>query len=409
MVGRYKGFNIGAEYSVSYGFDSLGRFSNLTNDPNGTNETFTYSYLPNSNLISGISYPNNISVTKSYESNRDLVTSIENSVTSVPSVVSKYDYLNDVLGRRMSVGKSGAAFTLADTIAYGYNDKSEVTSAVATSNTLYNYGFNFDPIGNRQSSVSSESGTPVSTSYTSNSLNQYTVINHGNPVNPVYDFDGNAVVCPLSSGVWSLTWDAENRLISATNGTNLLEFKYDYQGRRVEKKVFTGSPGFWILTSDSLFVYDGFLQIEQLNALDSNSIEKKRVWEPGGNRLLSETNYELSAMTYYAFSDANKNITDYVDSLGILQAHYEFSPFGKITVASGVMPDAFDFRFSSEYFDDETGLVYYNFRYYSPELGRWLSRDPIEEKGGWNLYAMVHNNPIWLWDYLGQSRHSRGL
>jgi hypothetical protein len=45
--------------------------------------------------------------------------------------------------------------------------------------------------------------------------------------------------------------------------------------------------------------------------------------------------------------------------------------------------------------------VYYNFRYYNPELGRWMSRDPIEERGGWNLYAMVNNNPILSWDALG--------
>ena len=52
------------------------------------------------------------------------------------------------------------------------------------------------------------------------------------------------------------------------------------------------------------------------------------------------------------------------------------------------------FRFSSEYYDDETGLVYYNYRYYSPRLGRWTKRDPIEEEGGVNLYAMVENNSL---------------
>jgi RHS repeat-associated protein len=65
------------------------------------------------------------------------------------------------------------------------------------------------------------------------------------------------------------------------------------------------------------------------------------------------------------------------------------------------MPDAFDFRFSSEYFDSETSLVYYNFRYYFPELGRWLSRDPIKEEGGYNLYAMVRNDAANMIDILG--------
>ena len=59
--------------------------------------------------------------------------------------------------------------------------------------------------------------------------------------------------------------------------------------------------------------------------------------------------------------------------------------------------------------DDETSLVYYNYRYYSPELGRWLSRDPIEEEGGWNLYAMEMNLINNSYDILGLSRVSRFL
>ena len=82
-------------------------------------------------------------------------------------------------------------------------------------------------------------------------------------------------------------------------------------------------------------------------------------------------------------------------------AHYEYSPFGKVLVANGAYASINPFRFSSEYHDDESGLVYYNYRYYSPELGRWLSRDPIGEKGGWNLYAMVNNSIIDFYDELG--------
>jgi len=59
------------------------------------------------------------------------------------------------------------------------------------------------------------------------------------------------------------------------------------------------------------------------------------------------------------------------------------------------------FRFSSEYADDETGLVYYNYRYYSPELGRWVKRDIIEEKGWLNVYGFVHNSPSLLLDVNG--------
>ena len=43
----------------------------------------------------------------------------------------------------------------------------------------------------------------------------------------------------------------------------------------------------------------------------------------------------------------------------------------------------------------------YGFRYFSPETGRWLNRDPIEEEGGLNLYSFVKNDPMNRWDILG--------
>lgn len=56
---------------------------------------------------------------------------------------------------------------------------------------------------------------------------------------------------------------------------------------------------------------------------------------------------------------------------------------------------------SAKYTDGETGLVYYGYRYYQPGVGRWLSRDPIREMGGANLYVSVFNNPINLRDLFG--------
>ena len=59
------------------------------------------------------------------------------------------------------------------------------------------------------------------------------------------------------------------------------------------------------------------------------------------------------------------------------------------------------FRFSSKYTDDETDLVYYGYRYYSPAMGRWMSRDPIGERGGGNLSLFVGNDAIGGTDLLG--------
>ena len=400
VIGRYTGVSIGSEYGVTYGYDTYGRPSTVTSG----SDTFTFGYLANSNLVSGITYPATITVANSFESHRNLITSVENKFDT--TTISKYDYTNDNLGRRTAMGKSGTAFTQADSIAYGYDDKSQLTSAIATNQTTYNYGFNFDPIGNRLTSSSTETGTAVTRNYLSNQLNQYRdrdqVSAITNPsVSPTYDPDGNMT----SDGTWDFTWDAENRLILAEKSDAKLEFKYDYMSRRVEKKVYSGSTGNWTLGAHLKFIYDGYLQIEELNGADSNAILKKRVWSPaiqglGSEKYLSETQ---GGTTYYALGDANKNVTEYLDASGNIQAHYEFSPFGKTVNATGAMPSAFNYRFSSEYLDVETGLVYYNYRYYTPEFGRWLSRDPIEEDGGVNNYLFCTNEPIKSIDILGMT------
>lgn len=84
-----------------------------------------------------------------------------------------------------------------------------------------------------------------------------------------------------------------------------------------------------------------------------------------------------------------------------LTAHYEYSPFGQQTKATGSYAGSNPFRFSSEYYDAETGLVYYNYRDYDAKSGRWLSRDPIGEAGGYNLYRMINNAPLNGLDELG--------
>ncbi|MCK4982462.1 MAG: hypothetical protein KAS17_06040, partial [Victivallaceae bacterium] len=270
-------------------------------------------------------------------------------------------------------------------------DRSELTSADATSDANYNFAFAFDTIGNRTSYTTYETGSSVTSAYTLNNLNQYTAIT--NPTqSPTYDTDGDMT----SDGTWDFTWNAENRLIVAEKSDAKLEFKYDYMGRRVEKKVYSGSTGNWTLDTHLKFVYNGYEQIEELNGANSDAILKKRIW--GLNKIIADIH---SSTAYYALGDANKNITEYLNSAGTIQAHYEYSPFGKITTKTGTMQNDFDYRFSSEVYDSETTLVYYNFRYYSPTLGRWLSRDPIEEEGGFNLYTMVHNNPVSSWDQLG--------
>ena len=211
-----------------------------------------------------------------------------------------------------------------------------------------------------------------------------------------YDTDGNMLI----NGEWTYTWNGENRKIAAEKSDQKLEFAYDFMGRRISKKVYTGSTGNWTLSSEKKFVYNGYKQIAEFDA--SDVLQKTYTWQPVD---LDVPLWAKDGTTYYYYIvDGNKNVRAMVDVSGNEVASYDYNPFGKVVVSSGAYKDTNKYRFSSEYKDDETGLVYYKDRYYDEILSRWTKRDSIGERGGVNLYGFVQNNPISYWDNLGYSK-----
>ncbi len=98
------------------------------------------------------------------------------------------------------------------------------------------------------------------------------------------------------------------------------------------------------------------------------------------------------------FSDANHS------AAAAIVAHYEYDPYGGVVndLSGYTYAEANPIRFSSKYNDAETGLGYWGYRYYSPRLGRWISRDPLEEQGGLNLYVYARNSALQAVDPFGQ-------
>ena len=384
VKGRYLGFSLDNAVNSTYSYDSYGRLNQI----NGLGGSFQYSYLANSGLLENLTRPNGVSTQWNYEAHRDLITQVANGS------VSTFDYVNDALGRRTSMSRSGSAFTVPDILSYGYNDRSEVISAQSNTNSAYNYHYNYDPIGNR--TTATLAGT--NWNYTSNNLNQYTRLAFGDTVQePTYDADGNM----LTRSGWTQSWNGENRLIETAKGNIKLQFSYDYLGRRIEKKVYNGE----VLTKHLRFVYNGYKLSEELDALNESTALRKYIWQDGIELDVPLLVYDVvTATTYFYTTDANKNISELTDSQGHVVAHYEYAPFGKQTIIMGKYASNNPITFSSEYFDIETGLVYFNYRYYDIQQGYWLSRDPLEENGGINLYIMVENNPINNYDILGNSK-----
>ena len=111
----------------------------------------------------------------------------------------------------------------------------------------------------------------------------------------------------------------------------------------------------------------------------------------------------IDGAIYIPCYDNNGNITKYVDADGNIVASYTYNAFGKLISKSGALADFFRHRFSTKYFDTETGLYYYGYRFYHHILMRWLNRDPIEEDGGLNLYGFCGNNHVCRYDKDGRA------
>ena len=357
--------------------------SEQSNNPNNqTIKQFSWNYLAGSDLKSSLSYPNGLTASWSYEANNQL---LQVCYAFPTNVISQYDYTYDAAGRRVSCGKSGSAFAQSDTLSYGYNEKSELTNAVASVDSDYRYSYAFDDIGNRE--TSSERGT--NSVYAANQLNQYTAVDG---FTPQFDDDGNQTLVKTATGIWSVTYNGENRPVlwtlvdsSTPNSSTppFISMSYDRQGRRVTK-------------NDQRFVYDGYLQIADNNG-------NVYIWDPTEPIATRPLAWNRNGAVSHYTHDGNKNVSEVIAENGGVAAQYEYTPFGAVAVLRGASSAANPWRFSCEYAEDDTATVYYNYRHYEPMSGRWLSRDYVDEIA---LYLYCGNFTAGSFDLLGNLSYS---
>src|SRR5690606_19947104 len=362
-----------------------------------------------------------------YEADRDLRTEVNNRLPGAGADRSRYVYIYDDLGRRTSRVQNGTAFISSSYDRFGYNDRSEVVEtkrytgtdpedyATDPEATALRRLYSFDHLGNR---LTSQEGSATARVYTSNSLNQYTQVS-GFSFQPLFDADGNQT---LSEDGWHYQWDAENRLVRArdfdvtpTSGSKVIDFVYDYQSRRVRKTVEEYDGSDWQVVNDRKFIYDDWNLIAEYGPVASSwQLAASYTWgldlrnslqgTGGVGGLLAVT---IGADSFYATSDVNGNVSEYLNDTGAVEAHFEYDAFGRTVSTSGTDLERFVYRFSTKYEDAGTGLYYYGFRYCNPSTGRWLNRDPLEEYGGVNIYALSANNLTNLVDYLGMKSMGR--
>ena len=394
-LGRSTGYAINGERQTVLRYDAAtGRLitmqtrqgrSGLPTASNGGE--FTWTYLPGSDLKASLQYPNGLTASWTYDANNQLL-QVRNATPT--NVISQFDYTYDAAGRRIQLGKSGSAFEFDDIVSYGYNARSELTNAIAAVDANYRYSYQYDPIGNRESS--SERGT--NTTYAANELSQYTQIaaTGEDAFVPEFDDDGNQTLVKTATGIWSVAYNGENRPVLWTCGTTNIVMSYDRMGRRVTK-------------NDQRFVYDGYLQICNFHSPTPTQNTNYFIWDPTEPVATRPLVWNRDGVLAYYTHDGNKNVREVVFQNNRIAAHSEYSPFGgRIAhVVSHVLENPW--CYSCEFLDDELAAIYFNYRQLESLMGRWIVRDLIGETGGVGLYHFVANAPTMYRDFQGQRIH----
>jgi RHS repeat-associated protein len=208
-----------------------------------------------------------------------------------------------------------------------------------------------------------------------------------NSKNLVYDANGNLQTRTDVCGTTTYTWDARNRL-TGINGYKpdcsalTASFIYDAINRRISKTI-NGTT--------MQFVYDGRDIIQEIKAgVKTNYVRTLNLDEP-------LTRITGSTVRHY-LKDALGSVMALADDTGATKTTYVYDAFGNVTASGETSDNPFQYTGRE---NDGTGLYYYRARYYSPEMQRFISEDPIRLKGGINFYSYTRNNPVNWRDPLG--------
>jgi len=283
------------------------------------------------------------------------------NVNSQGEAFSTFSYAYDADGNAVTVTDQCGAVT------YAYDALNQLTSAAYPSPSRGTVSYGYDLVGNRKS-ITQNSGTQ---NYSYDPGNELVSISGSSNTSFTYDNAGNMLTRNTGTATTNYAWDAMNRMTAAGSVTYL----YDGDGHRV-RKISGG------VTVN--YFYDGSSVVAETDGL--GNIQKK--YDPG----VSVTDRQGTKL-YYLYN-GHGDVAGLMDANQNLVQSYEYDAFGN-TVGDTKDPNPARYVGSGGvYSDDDLGLQYMWNRWYDPNLGRFVSRDPIGFKGGLNLYAYVGNNPM---------------
>jgi len=413
-IGRRTGM-IDPSGSMTFGYDSRGRLVKKTSTINGYSYIIAQSFTPGSR-ISSATYPTDRTI--GYDRTTCACTVNSVSTTYIGNTIplaKNLSYRPFGIAKEMNTGAGGTVnneFDLSGrlTVAnpstdkkrtYTYDNSGNLTSVTAPNTPWYNrtytydalnrldhaegpYGiidYTYDAVGNRLTKVENDHTEAYNYITGTNKLNEIT---DAETIPYTHDANGNII----GIGNKTLIYNQNNRLIRVEENGNILgEYTYNGLGQRVIKEADGVT---------TVFHYDFNGNIIAESDLDGNFIKEYLYRGKSRSAMVDVSSGEI----YFFGNDrlgTPQILTDLTNTV-VWEGYYK--PFGEADVNpnSSVVNN---FRFSGQYYDQETGLHYNYHRYYDPRTGRYLRADPIGLAGGINLYWHVQNNPINFIDPFG--------
>jgi RHS repeat-associated protein len=386
--------------TLANGYDTAGRLTSVATTIPGLSGAQTVSYVRDANgNRTKLAWPDGYYTGYCYDNLNRMSAAMENATACTTNLLATYSY--DPLSRRTNLAYGNGA-----SMAYSYSNAGDLLTLnhviAGTGNPQYTFQYtNAHQLYTEANTAASYVWQPsagASTSYTPNALNQYTAVGSqtsggtncfGATQGLSYDCNGNLTF----DGTFTYSYDAENRLLTASKTGVAAAYAYDPIGRRTQKSG-TGVTATFYLDDGA----DEIAEYTAAGALAVRYIPGPAVDEPiamvtsGGTKTYFHTNHQGSTV---AMSGAGPALTE---------GPYTYDPYGNCFSGAAACSSGEPYRFTGQRFDPETGLHYYRARYYSAALGRFLQTDPVGYTADLNIYAYVGNDPVDMADPSGLDR-----